>query len=310
MISLVIAFVPLIFVFFVPAILKLSFFTRALRLSISIVAVIGFYRRSSIAAGARRSACSRRRCSPPYGTCSAIPTASTTCISPPSTPLVVMVLERAFSWPRKPAVDRALIGEGNRHGHPARHSPRPPTGSASRMRHIVRPAPGDPARLEAYLPSPCVQNHAANIMPLRNGDLGCVWFGGTQEGIPDISRLVLPAGGGQRSLVRAGAAVRRPDPFRAEPDPVPGAGRQPVAAVDRADLRQPGHRLRPPPGLPRRRREAGDPSRPCSTGWARLACSCASRRRCSTAATAAADLLLPCQTRREMGRQLRHQRRA
>ncbi|MBV9655667.1 MAG: exo-alpha-sialidase [Acetobacteraceae bacterium] len=52
---------------------------------------------------------------------------------------------------------------------------------------IVRPVPGDPARHDAYLPSPCVQNHAANIMPLSNGNLGCVWFGGTQEGIPDIS---------------------------------------------------------------------------------------------------------------------------
>src|SRR4051812_39048983 len=52
---------------------------------------------------------------------------------------------------------------------------------------IVRPAESDPARLEAYLPSPCVQNHAAQITPLAGGDLGCVWFGGTQEGIPDIS---------------------------------------------------------------------------------------------------------------------------
>ena len=52
---------------------------------------------------------------------------------------------------------------------------------------VVRPAQTDAARLEAYLPSSCVQNHAANIMPLPNGDLGCVWFGGTQEGIPDIS---------------------------------------------------------------------------------------------------------------------------
>jgi SSS family solute:Na+ symporter len=42
-ISLAIGFAPLIFVFFVPEILKLSFFTRALRLSISIVAVIGFF---------------------------------------------------------------------------------------------------------------------------------------------------------------------------------------------------------------------------------------------------------------------------
>lgn len=40
---------------------------------------------------------------------------------------------------------------------------------------------------EALIPSPCVQNHAANLMQLPNGDVGCVWFGGTQEGIPDIS---------------------------------------------------------------------------------------------------------------------------
>src|ERR1700733_14320516 len=51
----------------------------------------------------------------------------------------------------------------------------------------VRPAETDPVRLEAYLPSPCVQNHAANIMPLHGGDLACVWFGGPPEGIPDIS---------------------------------------------------------------------------------------------------------------------------
>ena len=41
--SLFIGFIPLIFVFFAPGLLHLSFFTRALRLSISIVAVIGFY---------------------------------------------------------------------------------------------------------------------------------------------------------------------------------------------------------------------------------------------------------------------------
>jgi len=41
--SVFIGFLPLIFVFFAPGLLKLSFFTRALRLSISIVAVIGFY---------------------------------------------------------------------------------------------------------------------------------------------------------------------------------------------------------------------------------------------------------------------------
>jgi predicted neuraminidase len=51
----------------------------------------------------------------------------------------------------------------------------------------LHPRDGDPARIEAYLPSPCVQNHAANIAVLGNGDLATVWFGGTQEGIPDIS---------------------------------------------------------------------------------------------------------------------------
>ena len=51
----------------------------------------------------------------------------------------------------------------------------------------LRARADDPARLEAYLPTPVVQNHAAQITVLANGDLGCVWFGGTQEGIPDIS---------------------------------------------------------------------------------------------------------------------------
>lgn len=41
--SVLIGAIPLVFVFFVPEILKLSFFTRALRLSISMVAMIGFY---------------------------------------------------------------------------------------------------------------------------------------------------------------------------------------------------------------------------------------------------------------------------
>jgi predicted neuraminidase len=39
----------------------------------------------------------------------------------------------------------------------------------------------------ADLPAATVQCHAANLMPLGNADLGCVWFGGTQEGVADIS---------------------------------------------------------------------------------------------------------------------------
>ncbi len=52
---------------------------------------------------------------------------------------------------------------------------------------VLAPAPGDPARIEAFIPTPCVQNHASFLSPLPGGDLGCVWFGGTQEGVPDIS---------------------------------------------------------------------------------------------------------------------------
>ena len=39
----------------------------------------------------------------------------------------------------------------------------------------------------ADLPASTIQCHAANLMPLSDGSLGCVWFGGTQEGVADIS---------------------------------------------------------------------------------------------------------------------------
>lgn len=39
----------------------------------------------------------------------------------------------------------------------------------------------------AFLPSSTVQSHAANLAWLPDGRLACVWFGGTQEGVADIS---------------------------------------------------------------------------------------------------------------------------
>ncbi|WP_117194357.1 sialidase family protein [Rhizobium terrae] len=51
----------------------------------------------------------------------------------------------------------------------------------------VRPNATNDARFDAYLPSPCVQNHAANLAFLPDGTLTCVWFGGTMEGMGDIS---------------------------------------------------------------------------------------------------------------------------
>ena len=52
---------------------------------------------------------------------------------------------------------------------------------------IIHPHASEALRCEADIPAVCIQNHAANLMPLAHGDLGCVWFGGTQEGIADIS---------------------------------------------------------------------------------------------------------------------------
>jgi len=56
---------------------------------------------------------------------------------------------------------------------------------ADRMDGKVRAAA--PGRWDAFLPSPTVQNHAANLSLLPDGTLACVWFGGTMEGMGDIS---------------------------------------------------------------------------------------------------------------------------
>lgn len=56
---------------------------------------------------------------------------------------------------------------------------------AALMDGVVRPVADD--RADAFLPSPCVQNHAANLAFLPDGTLTCVWFGGTMEGMGDIS---------------------------------------------------------------------------------------------------------------------------
>lgn len=83
---------------------------------------------------------------------------------------------------------------------------------------ILRPSLQDPRVLTAMLPSPCPQNHAANIYPLPDGTLMCVWFGGTQEGVADISIW------GSRLTVgsdRWSEAVKlSDDPTRSEQNPV------------------------------------------------------------------------------------------
>ncbi len=73
-------------------------------------------------------------------------------------------------------------------------------------------------RIEMKLPTLSAQNHASNIMPLPNGDLLCVWFSGTQEGMSDISVFSarLKKGEGQWSDLRKMSE----DPLRSEQNPV------------------------------------------------------------------------------------------
>ncbi|MCZ8315760.1 exo-alpha-sialidase [Phreatobacter sp.] len=52
---------------------------------------------------------------------------------------------------------------------------------------ILKPRDGLAGQSEAFIPSPSPQNHAANLLTLADGSLACVWFGGTQEGMADIS---------------------------------------------------------------------------------------------------------------------------
>jgi predicted neuraminidase len=78
--------------------------------------------------------------------------------------------------------------------------------------------PEDLDRVEAALPSFCIQNHASNVMPLANGDLLCVWFSGTQEGIADISIYMSRLKKGESEW---GAAVKlSEDPTRSEQNPI------------------------------------------------------------------------------------------
>ncbi|MCU1536827.1 MAG: glycosyl hydrolase [Humibacillus sp.] len=69
-----------------------------------------------------------------------------------------------------------------------------------------------------YLPTPTVQCHAANLAWLPGGDLACVWFGGTQEGVSDITAYLsrMPAGG---DTWLAPVALSD-DPSRSEQNPV------------------------------------------------------------------------------------------
>lgn len=87
---------------------------------------------------------------------------------------------------------------------------------AARMDGTIRPVVAD--RSEAFLPALAVQNHAANLAHLPDGTLTCVWFGGTMEGMGDISIYMsrLAPGADRWSPVEMLSA----DPSRSEQNPL------------------------------------------------------------------------------------------
>jgi predicted neuraminidase len=73
-------------------------------------------------------------------------------------------------------------------------------------------------RWDAFIPSPSPQNHAAFLSRQPGGELACVWFGGSMEGMPDISihMSVLD----EKASRWSPATVLIDDPGRSEQNPV------------------------------------------------------------------------------------------
>ncbi|ASY59763.1 exo-alpha-sialidase [Sinorhizobium sp. CCBAU 05631] len=88
----------------------------------------------------------------------------------------------------------------------------------SQMTGELVPSPAEPGRCDAYLPSPCVQNHAANLAFLPDGTLTCVWFGGTMEGMGDISVYMSRLEPGQRRW--SSPEKMSDDPAKSEQNPL------------------------------------------------------------------------------------------
>ena len=75
---------------------------------------------------------------------------------------------------------------------------------------------------EAYMPMLFPSSHAANLVTLKNGDVLCAWFSGTQEGQSDVAIVVsrLPHGSHQwtKPIVvdhQPGKSYQNPVPFQA-----------------------------------------------------------------------------------------------
>lgn len=76
----------------------------------------------------------------------------------------------------------------------------------------------DARRSEAFLPASTVQCHAANLAFLPDGTLTCVWFGGTMEGMGDISIYMSRLAPG--ASLWSAAEKLTDDPLRSEQNPL------------------------------------------------------------------------------------------
>jgi predicted neuraminidase len=82
----------------------------------------------------------------------------------------------------------------------------------------LKQAVNDAGRIDAYISSGCVQNHASNLLVLENDDILCVWFAGTQEGISDISIYMSRLNKGEKEWSKA--LKISDDPTRSEQNPI------------------------------------------------------------------------------------------
>jgi predicted neuraminidase len=94
----------------------------------------------------------------------------------------------------------------------------PPTSQTTPPTDGVVRDSAEPGRRQALLPAPQVQNHAANLAVLPDRSLGCVWFAGTQEGVPDISVWFSRLRPGQ--TVWTEPVQLSDDPTRSEQNPI------------------------------------------------------------------------------------------
>lgn len=79
-------------------------------------------------------------------------------------------------------------------------------------------SPYDAQRVEAFIPRMGLGNHAANLLELPNGDMLCVWFAGTMEGVSDINVALSRLPFGSRQWEQPVWVSQ--DPTRSEQNPV------------------------------------------------------------------------------------------